>query len=213
MGDLVSFILPFLVVCVQVWSSGLAVSLSRSADTELGALINKPKQKLENKRQRPQKTFLTCFPNGKNTLQCLQLLEQVKECLRHNDLENYLCCWIGGSNDNGFTNVILLFKYRSFWGDKMTLQHLIIDNAAIWCRDERKGNEKSLDLKIPLVVSSPKCNKKQKRFNQVSKLTIFVITIWCIFIPGHYLNSDHHFSLLVSQRFYLSMCSHDKHTP
>lgn len=145
-----------------MWTSVVfrsAIGLPRSADTEVGALINKPKQKVEkNKRQRPQKTFLICFPKWeKNTLKYWQLSEQAKECLQHNDPGNYLYCSMRG---NQWQWIYLLFQKWSLWGDKTTLQHLFSDNATVGCRDERRGNGKSLDLKIPSSGQNATRSKK-----------------------------------------------------
>lgn len=154
----------------------LAIGLLRSADTEVGGTDQQTQtkyKKIKKKRQRPQKTFLPCFQDGKeNTLKYWQLLEQVEECLQHNDLRKFPYCRVeGGSNDNGLTGVTLLqFQYWSLWGDKMTLQHLIIDNATHYVagmRDEEMGS--------PWTSTSPhdhngrsatrsKCGEKKKGF-------------------------------------------------
>lgn len=109
----------------------------------------------------------------------------------------------GGSNDN---NIIMSSQYWSLWGDKMTLLHLMIDNATLRCRDERQGNGKSLDF--TMVKGSKIFSSRIKTGASCEKLWI---TVRSFFIPGHYLHTDNYFRWKYL-KYYFWACVHQTNT-
>lgn len=110
------------------------------------------------------------------------------------------------------TNVTLVSQHRSLWGGKTTLQHLVIDNATVWYRDERRGNGKSLDLKIPQTTTVTKMQQEAQRLSSL-RMRIFVKTVspfeafssWGIICTIQSL-------VKMSQRSHLGVCYEIKHT-
>lgn len=177
----------------------LAIGLPRSADTELGALINKPKQNLKNKRQRPQKTFLPCFPNGKKHIKILTVIGAgggvfaTQWSWKLPALLNG-----GGSNDNGFTNVILLFNTDHCEAIKWhsNTVSLIMPHYDAEMGDEGMGSRWTSKSPHGYHCQNATRSKTYVKFKN-KNICRNSITIWSIFIPGHYLNTDHHVSLLL----------------
>lgn len=120
----------------------LAFGLPRSADTELRALINKPKQNWKNvKDNGHRKHFYHVFQMGKNTLKCWQLLEQAEECLQHNDLENSCTVEWGGIRTMDSLQLFYCCNYNSTdhcGAIKWHSSTFISDNATLRCRDETR---------------------------------------------------------------------------